>query len=65
MMVMTTAATVAALIWLAVRPSAGQPTAYRAPRTADGKPNLNGISTPSVAFATSRRLPQKPRRRGN
>jgi hypothetical protein len=37
---------VAASSWLAlaVTPAAGQaPAAYRAPRTADGKPNLNGI----------------------
>ena len=45
MLVMTTATAVAAVLWLAVRPTAGQapPAAYRAPRTADGKPNLNGI----------------------
>src|SRR5438067_1064046 len=28
---------------LATLPAAGQSTVYRAPRTADGKPNLNGI----------------------
>ena len=28
---------------LAVIPSGGQTQAYRAPRTADGKPNFNGI----------------------
>ena len=43
MMVLTTATVVAAVLWLAVRPTAGQAPAYRAPRTADGKPNLNGI----------------------
>ena len=32
----------AILLWLAV-PGAAQAPAYRAPRTADGKPNLNGI----------------------
>jgi hypothetical protein len=33
--------TVAALLWIV--PVAGQVPAYKAPRTADGKPNLNGI----------------------
>jgi len=33
---------VAAVLFLAVTPAAGQ-AGYRAPRTADGKPNLNGI----------------------
>src|SRR6267143_1231873 len=33
----------AAVISLATIPAAGQTRAYRAPRTADGKPNLNGI----------------------
>ena len=28
---------------LAVLPAAGQVSTYKAPRTADGKPNLNGI----------------------
>ncbi len=37
-----TVATVAVLS-LAVLPAAGQARAYRAPRTADGKPNLNGV----------------------
>jgi hypothetical protein len=32
-----------AVLSLATRPAAGQARAYRAPRTADGKPNLNGI----------------------
>src|SRR6185312_13455787 len=32
----------AILLWLAV-PGAAQAPAYRAPRTADGKPNLNGV----------------------
>jgi len=32
---------VAALLWIV--PMAGQAPAYKAPRTADGKPNLNGI----------------------
>ena len=30
-------------LWLAVIPTGGQARAYRAPRAADGKPNLNGI----------------------
>src|SRR5437868_4660996 len=33
----------AAVLWLAAMPAAGQTPAYRAPRTADGKPNLSGI----------------------
>src|SRR5438477_10360617 len=33
----------AASLWLATSTVAGQAPAYRAPRTADGKPNLNGI----------------------
>ena len=32
-----------AVLTLAMEPAAGQARAYRAPRTADGKPNLNGI----------------------
>jgi hypothetical protein len=32
-----------AVLPLAMQPAAGQARAYRAPRTADGKPNLNGI----------------------
>src|SRR5437588_7850208 len=31
------------VLWLAAIPASGQRPAYRAPRTADGKPNLNGI----------------------
>src|SRR5712692_2426090 len=34
---------VAAVLSLAAIPASGQAPAYRAPRTADGKPNLNGI----------------------
>ena len=30
-------------LWLGVLPSVGQAQAYKAPRTADGKPDLNGI----------------------
>ena len=30
-------------LWLAERPAEGQGRAYRAPRTSDGKPDLNGI----------------------
>src|SRR5712664_332983 len=37
------AAAVITALWLVVIPSAGQAQAYEAPRTADGKPNLNGI----------------------
>jgi len=37
------AAVVGAVLVLAVMPAAGQAPAYKAPRTADGKPNLNGI----------------------
>src|SRR5258706_4187282 len=33
----------AAVVLLAAMPGAAQAPAYRAPRTADGKPNLNGI----------------------
>ena len=36
-------ATALAALSLAVMPAAGQTPAYRAPRSADGKPNLNGI----------------------
>jgi hypothetical protein len=32
-----------AVVWMTIASPAGQTTAYRAPRTADGKPNLNGI----------------------
>jgi hypothetical protein len=42
MIVMAMAALVAAL-WLAAIPTAGQSKAYIAPRTPDGKPDLNGI----------------------
>ena len=34
---------VTACVWLAVAAVSGQGPAYRAPRTTDGKPNLNGI----------------------
>jgi hypothetical protein len=37
------AAAVVALLWRQVPPAAGQTDAYRAPRTADGRPDLNGI----------------------
>jgi len=37
------AAGVAAVLSLAAQPAAGQAAAYKAPRTADGKPDLNGI----------------------
>ena len=37
------AATALAIAAAGVIPVAGQAPAYRAPRTADGKPNLNGI----------------------
>jgi len=37
------AATVIAVLALATPPAAAQAAAYRAPRTADGKPDLNGI----------------------
>ena len=37
------AVAVASVLALAVMPAAGQTPAYRAPRTADGKPDLNGI----------------------
>ena len=40
--VVAKAALVAAL-WLGVMPTVGQAQAYKAPRTADGKPDLNGI----------------------
>ena len=36
-------AAVAVLVWVFGMPVAGQAPNYRAPRTADGKPNLNGI----------------------
>ena len=32
-----------AVLWLATMPVAGQSAVYRAPRTSDGKPDLNGI----------------------
>src|ERR1700693_2286519 len=34
---------IAGVLFLAAIPAAGQAQAYRAPRTADGKPSLNGI----------------------
>jgi hypothetical protein len=34
---------VVASVWLAVTAVAGQAPTYRAPRTKDGKPNLNGV----------------------
>ncbi len=37
------AAAVITALWLVVIPAAGQAPAYVAPRTPDGKPNLNGI----------------------
>ena len=37
------AALVAVLVWARVPPTAGQTGPYRAPRTADGRPDLNGI----------------------
>ena len=39
----TTAAVMAVVLSVAVEPVAGQGQEYRAPRTADGKPDLNGI----------------------
>jgi hypothetical protein len=36
-------AAAAAMVWLLGMPVSGQGQTYRAPRTADGKPNLNGI----------------------
>src|SRR5437879_7378749 len=36
-------AAVIGVFWLGTTPTSGQARAYRAPRTADGKPNLNGI----------------------
>ena len=42
--VLTAAVVVAAVFWLTAKPTAGQgQAAYRAPRTGDGKPSLNGI----------------------
>jgi hypothetical protein len=38
-----TAGMVAAVGWLAAQPTAGQTRNYRAPRTPDGKPDLNGV----------------------
>src|SRR5580704_15899193 len=37
------AAAAGAVLAVTVMPAAGQPSAYRAPRTPDGKPDLNGI----------------------
>ena len=42
-MIIIATAAVVAVVAPAVRPTAGQAPAYQAPRTADGKPNLNGI----------------------
>src|SRR5947209_7009035 len=42
MTAIATAGVIAGL-WLVVKPTSGQGQAYRAPRTADGRPNLNGI----------------------
>src|SRR5262245_38307956 len=36
-------AAAAALVWMLGMPVSGQAQTYRAPRTADGKPNFNGI----------------------
>jgi hypothetical protein len=41
--VVLTTVVVAAVSWVAERRTAGQTRAYRAPRTPDGKPDLNGI----------------------
>ena len=40
---MVVAAAMGGILWLAVTPTAGQALADNTPRTADGKPNLNGI----------------------
>ena len=40
---MSTTAIAATGLWLAVATALAQAPAYRAPRTADGKPDLNGI----------------------
>ena len=40
---LTASAGITGVLWLAVVPATGQAQAYRAPRTADGKPNLNGV----------------------
>jgi hypothetical protein len=37
------AAALAVVLWLQASPGEGQTAAYRAPRTADGRPDLNGI----------------------
>ena len=37
------AAVVGVALWMQVGPTAGQAEAYRAPRTVDGKPDLNGV----------------------
>ena len=41
--VVAAVAVLAALLWTQVRPGSGQTEPYRAPRTADGTPDLNGI----------------------
>src|SRR5258707_4772758 len=43
LMTATAGAAFVAALWLATIPLAGQNAAYRAPRAADGKPDLNGI----------------------
>src|SRR5439155_10803904 len=41
--VVVIAAVAGAGVWMAQKSPAAQTRAYRAPRTADGKPNLNGV----------------------
>jgi hypothetical protein len=41
--VVAAVAVLTALLWTQVRPGSGQTEPYRAPRTADGRPDLNGI----------------------
>ncbi len=43
LLVASTSAVVLSVLSLTVKPTAAQAPTYRAPRTADGKPNLNGI----------------------
>jgi hypothetical protein len=52
MMAIATAAVVAPLLLLAVRPTAGQSAAYRAPRL-EGHPNLNGKRTRYIRIINS------------